>query len=190
MAVAGGRWFMFNYYLAITQWKPNFRKKSYTHDEMYIWAQLIDLPVEYFQYDALFKLAKLIGRPIKMDVHTSTVTRGRYARMCVEVDLHKQLPLFVYINNIKQDIAYELNQCFCRTCGKIGHFPSTGTVRTHKNQITNQEEGGVKASVQEWTIIEKRRTRPPLRRKQDDMNMDQAGKNKGTAKYMSATQST
>lgn len=73
---------------------------------------------------------------------------------------------------------------------KIGHFLSTCTVRTHKNQITNQEEGGVKASVQEWTIIEKRRTRPPLRRKEDDMNMDQAGKNKGTAKYMSATQST
>lgn len=70
LALAGGPWFMFQYHLAVRQWVPNFRKNLFKQDKMFIWAQFQDLPVEYFNSEALFKLRQAIGRPIKMDFHT------------------------------------------------------------------------------------------------------------------------
>lgn len=122
LALAGGPWFMFQYHFSIQQWVPNFIKKTQYNNKIFIWAQFKNLPIEYFNGDALFKLAQAIGRPIKMDYHTSEVTRGRYARVCIEVDTNIPLPPYVRINSIKQEITYELNAVFCNKCGKIGHF--------------------------------------------------------------------
>lgn len=124
LALAGGPWFMFQYHLAIQQWVPNFRKQTQKAQKISIWAQFQNLHVEYFHNDALFKLAQAIGRPIKMDFHTSELTRGRYARVCIEVDTSKRLPPYVRINSFKQEVAYELNAIFCNKCGKIGYFPT------------------------------------------------------------------
>lgn len=156
LALAGGPWFMFQYHFSIQQWVPNFRKKTQYNNKMFIWAQFKNLPIEYFNGDALFKLAQAIGRPIKMDYHTSEVTRGRYARVCIEVDTNIPLPPYVRINSIKQEIAYELNAVFCNKCGKIGHF----SIKCQASSIT---EGIIECPLEkletqsEWNIIEKRR---------------------------------
>lgn len=73
LALAGDPWFMFQYHLSIQQWTPNFRKKVQQNSKMFIWAQFQNLTVEYFNSDALFKLTQAIGRPIKMDFHTSEI---------------------------------------------------------------------------------------------------------------------
>lgn len=36
-------------------------------------------------------IASGIGKPIKVDLHTLRVARGRFARVCVEINLYQQL---------------------------------------------------------------------------------------------------
>lgn len=69
---------------------------------MFVWAQFSDLPVEYFNCDPLFKLAKAIGRPTKMDIQNSEITRGWFAPVCIEVDMKKPLSSFIKLININR----------------------------------------------------------------------------------------
>lgn len=96
---------MFLYHLAIYQWRPNFRKNLFKQEKMFIWIQFSNLPIEYINGEALVKFARAIERPIKMDIRTSGITRGRYARVCIEVDTRIPLPTFIRIKKIKQEVA-------------------------------------------------------------------------------------
>jgi len=57
----------------------------------------------------------MIGTPVKVDLHTLKVARGRFARMCVEIDLTKPVVGRVGINgdcimcNTKVSISYVLS---------------------------------------------------------------------------------
>lgn len=53
------------------------------------------------------KLGKKISRPIKVDYATSVTSRGKFARLCVEVDLYKTLlSKFCLRKNVRK-IEYE-----------------------------------------------------------------------------------
>lgn len=123
---------------------------------MIIQAQFTYLPVEYFNYDALFKLAQAIGHPIKMDIHTSKITRGMYARVCIEVDINKPLPPFIRINNLKQTVAYEVNTCYCNECRVIGYFPAQCTSNSAYKDINTPNQQRSETGDKECHMIEKR----------------------------------
>ncbi|MBA0811193.1 hypothetical protein Gohar_003117, partial [Gossypium harknessii] len=55
------------------------------------WIQLLGLPLEYFNEEVLVKVGKLVGRPIKLDSNTVYTTRGKFARICIEIYLSKPL---------------------------------------------------------------------------------------------------
>lgn len=135
------------------QWRPNFRKTNFKQERMFIWAQFIDLPVEYFNTDALFKLAKAIGRPVKMDIQTSKITRGRFARVRIEVDIKNPLPPFIMIINTNK--RWGMNYVnFCNKCGIIGHLP----IQCAINQATWDGESAQQiytSKEKDWRIIEK-----------------------------------
>lgn len=161
LALAGGPWFMFQFHLAVHQWQPNFRKKLINQEKMFIWAQFRDLPVEYFNEEALFRLATAIGRPIKMDINTSEITRGKFARVCIEVSTMKPLPPYVRINKFKQEIAYELNSGFCNGCGKIGHLFNQCKENEKVKEQTSSTQTTNSTAKNQWNIINKRRPRNP-----------------------------
>lgn len=92
-----------------------------------------------------------------MDFHTSKISCGRYARVCIEVDTSKPIPPYVRINNLKQEIAYELNTCFCIKCGRIGHFPPNCTINEQSGTGVPRQPEETKENQTEWQIIEKRR---------------------------------
>ncbi|MFQ6643850.1 hypothetical protein Gotur_017885 [Gossypium turneri] len=56
-----------------------------------VWIQLLGLPLEYFNEEVLVKVGKLVGRPIKLDSNTVYTTRGKFARICIEIYLSKPL---------------------------------------------------------------------------------------------------
>lgn len=122
IAIAGGPWLLFNYYLAIQQWKPDFEPSTDGFKNMAIWVQLPELPIEYYETQALLKIGKGIGKPIKIDWHTSQAKTGKYARMCIEIDTSKPLTKSLKIGRRKQRITYEISSEFCYKCGKVGHL--------------------------------------------------------------------
>lgn len=88
MVLARGPWFIFNRYLFVHRWKPNFRPTVAKLNSMIVWIQL---PVEYYDSNALYKIASLVRTPIKLDVHTCNIHRARYSRICVELDTTNHL---------------------------------------------------------------------------------------------------
>lgn len=94
-----------------------------------------------------------------MDIQTSEITRGRFARVCIEVDIKKPLPPFIKINKFKQEIAYELNTCFCNKCGVIGHMPMQCNPASLSPGEGENINGANTRLANEWKIIEKKRVR-------------------------------
>lgn len=120
-ALYGGPWFILNHYLMLTPWKPDFRPSQSSFDKIMAWIRFPELPLEYYEKDALFTIAKKVGKPIKVDFATDTVARGRYARVCIELDLSKALVTKIWVAKAWQGIEYENLNLVCFQCGMIGH---------------------------------------------------------------------
>lgn len=173
VALAGGPWFLFNHFLAITQWKPNYNPRQSTPTELCVWLQLPELPIEYYEINALAKIGRMIGRPVKVDLHTVKMERARYARICVHLDTSKPLPKAVQIGDYAQPIVYELKGSFCFRCGIIGHFQAdcnykkpdqkTDTERSTPTEQPNQTSEKNQTDLG-WNIVTKR----PRRGKQSE----------------------
>ncbi|XVF20814.1 hypothetical protein REPUB_Repub12eG0035100 [Reevesia pubescens] len=65
----------------VHRWQPDFRQLEDSFKFFAIWIQLLGLPIEYYDNQALFKIGSLIGKPIKIDVHTGIANRGLYTRI-------------------------------------------------------------------------------------------------------------
>ncbi|XP_019176912.1 PREDICTED: uncharacterized protein LOC109172219 [Ipomoea nil] len=87
----GGPWSVMEHYLIVQDWKPNFDPKSARTERVLVWVRFPDLPMEYYDYPYLMKLGRKIGEAKYVDEATSVGSKGRFARMFVEVDLTKLL---------------------------------------------------------------------------------------------------
>ena len=56
-----------------------------------------------------------------MDTHTATEAKGRFARLCIQVDVKKPLIIAIVIGKFEQPVSYEGIQKLCFDCGRIGH---------------------------------------------------------------------
>ncbi|XP_048502653.1 uncharacterized protein LOC125498480 [Beta vulgaris subsp. vulgaris] len=120
-ALFGGPWYILDHYLMLTQWQPNFRPTYNPFNKLALWIHLPELPVEYYDKEALFTIASKLGKPIREDYATNHITRARYARVCVEINLTKPILSKVWIGNQWQVILYENLHSLCFHCGRIGH---------------------------------------------------------------------
>ncbi|KAL0313677.1 UNVERIFIED_CONTAM: hypothetical protein Scaly_2911500 [Sesamum calycinum] len=59
-------------------------------------------------------------RAVKVDETTMAASRGRYARVCVEVDLTKPLVSMITLLGFAQAVEYEGLHQICFDCGKYG----------------------------------------------------------------------
>ena len=51
----------------------------------------------------------------------ATEVRGRYARICVQIDVSKPLIKTVLIGGLVQDVVYEGIGALCFGCKRVGH---------------------------------------------------------------------
>uniref|UniRef100_A0A803M5D4 DUF4283 domain-containing protein n=1 Tax=Chenopodium quinoa TaxID=63459 RepID=A0A803M5D4_CHEQI len=105
-AILEGPWFIIDHYLMITKWKPNFRPSMNPFDRMIVWIRFPELPVEYYDKEALFDIAKLAGNPLRVDYATDHLTRARYARVFLDIDLSIPLVTNVWVGNGWQSIDF------------------------------------------------------------------------------------
>nr|POF11820.1 hypothetical protein CFP56_66019 [Quercus suber] len=110
-----------------------------------------------------------IGKHLKIDAITNAATRGRFARICVQINLNKSLPKRFKIGTFWQDIVYENVPLLCYECGRTGHkesiclepnitlnqTPNTGSA-SHRVVTSNSETNQPQAP---WKIVQTRRTR-------------------------------
>ncbi|CAL9006204.1 unnamed protein product, partial [Prunus brigantina] len=68
-----------------------------------------------------YRISNLLGKLLKIDSLTTSQNRGKFARLCVELDLTKPLDAFVQINQNWYNIEYEGLPDICYLCGMYGH---------------------------------------------------------------------
>ena len=117
----GGPWFIGHQFLAITQWEPRFKASTAEFSSVAVWIRLPELPIEFYEPSALLKIGKAIGPVLRIDANTANGVRGRFARICVQVNLDKPLIRKLYLGKIEQFVQYEGINTLCFLCGRIGH---------------------------------------------------------------------
>ncbi|XP_056698674.1 uncharacterized protein [Spinacia oleracea] len=91
-----------------------------------VWVRLPNLPLCCWGSDSLSRIGSLIGVPLFADDCTSKQLRISFARLLIEVDVTKELPKEVLIQDhlgvtIKQKVEYDWLPPFCKDCNAVGH---------------------------------------------------------------------
>lgn len=117
----GGTWLIADHYLPIRRWTPYFRSHEATIDKVTAWIRFPSMPIEFYDREILRTMAEKIGRFVNVDKTTTDVSRGKFARLSVEIDLSKPLVPYIYIGNRWQRVEYEGLRMMCFECGRFGH---------------------------------------------------------------------
>lgn len=116
-----GPWKIFDNYLVVQRWVPEFKPRTAKLSKMAVWVRLPNLFVEYFRDDIVKSILANLGKPLKLDRTTVARERGRFARVAVEVDLDKPLVTEIWVGNEIQYVEYEGLHVVCFGCGTVGH---------------------------------------------------------------------
>lgn len=129
----GGPWTIMGHYLTISKWQPYLNPSESKIENTLVWLRLPGLPVEFFNKELLMEIGSVVGRPVKVDDYTISGTRGKYARVCVELDLSRTLVPQIKLHGPKsviQKIEYEWLHSICFECGKYGHKEEQCVLKT------------------------------------------------------------
>ncbi|RAL53543.1 hypothetical protein DM860_015580 [Cuscuta australis] len=111
--------------MQVFKWSSNFRCDE-ENPIFPVWLSLEQLPVHLHIPSALLSIANIFERPLMLDSSTSARIRPSVARFCVQLDVSKELPPKIFINNgsigFWQPIIYEQLPEFCTACRKSGHY--------------------------------------------------------------------
>ncbi|XP_061343758.1 uncharacterized protein LOC133289776 [Gastrolobium bilobum] len=119
LAITGGPWIIFGHYLAVRKWEPCFDPDHANIHKVAAWIRLI--PLEFFEFQYLNFFGNLLGTVLKVDRTTSTGDKGRFARVCLDLDLSKPLIGEYKLEGKMKKIEYEGLYLICLHCGRYGH---------------------------------------------------------------------
>ena len=168
-ALMDGPWFVGDHYLHVQAWEADFHPHVAKISTTAVWIRLEQLPIEYYHPEFLKHVGNKLGKLLRIDAVTSAAMRGRFARLCMQVNTAYPLPKRVKIGAFWQDIVYEKVPMLCYRCGRIGHRdthctkPNLPLQDTDKPGAINRDESGPHASGQNhspWKMVQTRRTRP------------------------------
>ncbi|KAG5124795.1 hypothetical protein JHK82_031532 [Glycine max] len=120
-ALLEGMWMVANHYLILQRWRPLFLMNVEKEKNVAIWIQIQRLPIELYNDVFLNKIGSSLGKFLKVDRLTSIHYRGKFARICVELDLEKPLEMHIYVRGHKLYLEYEGLHSICFWCGLVRH---------------------------------------------------------------------
>ncbi|CAN1141728.1 hypothetical protein LINPERHAP1_LOCUS29391, partial [Linum perenne] len=116
-----------------------------------------------FMQLAVTRIGNYIGRTVRLDLATTEGARGRYARVCVEVDLSKPLLGKYMIENRTFLVEYESLENIYETCGIYGHktagCPNLKPIQaseTQEDAYPKDSQVGCQDDVGEWMVVQRR----------------------------------
>lgn len=119
--INGGPWMFFDHYLAVANWSPDFVSSTAKIEKTLVWVRFPGMNLVYYDENILMAMASAIGNPVKVDQRTLSVDRGRFARVCVEIDLNLPVVAQIWVRGAWHKVAYEGLHVICNSCGCYGH---------------------------------------------------------------------
>lgn len=116
-----GPWRMSDHYLLVQRCRPLFDTTDHKVQKLAVWVRIQNPPLELYNNHFLWRVGFLLGTMSRVDNHTSIHSRGKFARMCVEIDLQRELvPSFTALGK-EFKIGYEGLHLIYFVCGKYEH---------------------------------------------------------------------
>lgn len=155
-----GPWFMGSQYIAMTKWRPDFHPATARILSMAVWIRFANLPMEFYDSDVLWQLARRVGKPVRIDAITLAQTRGRFARICVEINMDKALVHTINCGSFFQKVQYESLPLLCFQCGKLGHDRKECSLKELSTSSTPQlDEHDKDGNYGTWMLVAKKSAR-------------------------------
>lgn len=132
----GGPWMVFDHYLTVQTWSPEFASPTAKINKTMVWIRFPGLNLFYYDESIPMAMAAAVGKPVKVDSNTLDVKRGRFVRVCVEVDLTKPVVGKVWMRGFWYKVEYVGLHRICSSCGCYGHLGRDCTSK-YLNVITN-----------------------------------------------------
>ncbi|XP_039119157.1 uncharacterized protein LOC120255388 [Dioscorea cayenensis subsp. rotundata] len=137
-----GPWSINGIILQLSPWKPFFEPAFAKLNKAAIWVQLHNLPLEFWDGETLESLTTHLGPLLKVDELIISLSRSKFARLCIEIDISKSLCRGFWVGDSDHRVfvlvLYERLPTFCYSCGMIGHgyssCPGVTVVGTGGNQ--------------------------------------------------------
>ena len=153
-----------------------------------MWVRFPEIQIEFYEHNALLKIGRAIGPVLHIDAHTANGARGRFVKMCIQVNLDKPLVRSIYLGKLKQIIQYEGVESLCLECGRIGHkkevCPFTVREPTNVVQVEQSMEATPKEAKQpagkshddfgEWMIVTRHKPMSKARDKPSKVSFSQS----------------
>ncbi|XP_073273383.1 uncharacterized protein [Primulina huaijiensis] len=142
--------------IRFSKWTPEFNLQEESPIAP-VWIRFPGLPLHLFSKPSLFALAKIVGKPVKMDDHTADSSRGAFARVCVEINVLEPLVKEIWVgwgdHAQEIEVIYERIPGYCMDCKMLGH--STSVCYSHgKNPKPVRPKPADRASGQSPTSTE------------------------------------
>jgi hypothetical protein len=138
-ALFEGPWMVADHVFIVQRWRPLFLLNAEASHKVAIWVRISRLPIELYNDTFLKRIGNSMGTFLKMDRLTSIHSRGKFARICVEMDLDRALPTHIVIRGHRIYLEYEGLHSICFKCGKFGHKKEN--CREHDSESVNKDKG-------------------------------------------------
>lgn len=162
MVLRKGLWFIGEQFLSTTN-----------VSSIVVWIRPNELPIEYYEVEVLKKIGNSIGEVLQIDTHNAAEVRGRFARLCVQVDVDKPLVTNILIGAIHQPVNYEGVHRPCFSCGRIGDWKEAclytlqSFPKSYKDN-DDSEDGPVSNSHEGCDLVDLRQGEAPQSLEKED----------------------
>lgn len=85
-ALLDGPWLIYGHYLTVQPWTPAFSTSDMS-SSLVVWVRFPGMKMHMYHKKILRIIADTIGKAIHIDYNTAGSTRGKFARVAVELDL-------------------------------------------------------------------------------------------------------
>ncbi|KAF7844395.1 reverse transcriptase [Senna tora] len=155
-ALLAGITFIDGHFLYVKPWIPCFNPSNALQEVFSpVWIKMNNLPIEFFNPKVLVRIGNAVGSFLGMDEPTHSLTLARYARICVLIDLRKQIPPFIELNSFTQELIVEGGSGFCLECGCSNH--STASCRRKEVKEQGILNSNLESSDEGWQMVTNRR---------------------------------
>ncbi|XP_027335344.1 uncharacterized protein LOC113849554 [Abrus precatorius] len=120
-ALYEGPWKVADHYLIVQRWRLFFLETEQKVRKIAVWVRIPSLNMELYNTNFLRRAGLKIETMLKVDQMTSIHSRGRFARIYVELDIWKKLVPQVKLWGVAVNLEYEGLHQVCFNCGRYGH---------------------------------------------------------------------
>ncbi|XP_019225431.1 PREDICTED: uncharacterized protein LOC109207009 [Nicotiana attenuata] len=132
--------------LILKSWTEDFDLYNEVLKTIPLWVSFPNLPLNCWGRLTLSRIASGLGTPLYADECTSNASRISYARVLIEMDISKELPKCIKIQDpsgkeFEQMVEYDWVPQYCRKCLMVGHDceRDQGRAETTKRSVQNEQ---------------------------------------------------